>query len=542
MHKDPARRYSGVDAVLRDVDRFLHGKPLEARADTIGYRTGKFVTRHWRALAAAATVVLAVVVLVVFYTWQLAAARNAALAQAARAERIQAFMLHLFEGGDRSAGPAEDLRVITLIDRGVQEARTLDREPVVQAELYETLGGIYDKLGKFDRAEALLGTALEKRRALLGDDHPDVGKNLVALGVLRTDQAKLEEAERLIRSGLDKRPTTGTADPVWVAQARAALGRVLQERGKYTEAIAELDAAVRAQGDEGAAGKELADLLYELANAHFYAGHYDTSDALNLRVLEMYRQLHGGRHPLIADVLVNLGANQHERGRYRESERFYRDAVDITRSWYGDNHHETAAKLTMLGRTLVRDNRQDEAVDLLAEALAIRERVYGKAHPQVASTLNELGTIALLRDQLDDAERYFVRMADTYRAVYGDNHYLLGIARSNLGSVFVARKRYPEAERLYREVIARFSDTQGAGHLNTGIARVKLGRTLVRQRRFAEAEGEILAGYGILTKQASPTVSWLKAAREDLIQVYDALQQPDKAQKFRQELTATAAQ
>ena len=65
-------------------------------------------------------------------------------------------MLNLFNGGDKEAGPADDLRVVSLLDRGVQEARSLDREPAVQADLYETLGGIYQKLGKFDQADTLL--------------------------------------------------------------------------------------------------------------------------------------------------------------------------------------------------------------------------------------------------------------------------------------------------------------------------------------------------------------------------------------------------
>ena len=57
----------------------------------------------------------------VFFTVRLATARNAALAEAARTERIEQFMMNLFEGGDESVGPADDMRVVTLIDRGAQE-------------------------------------------------------------------------------------------------------------------------------------------------------------------------------------------------------------------------------------------------------------------------------------------------------------------------------------------------------------------------------------------------------------------------------------
>ena len=52
MHKDPQRRYRTVDALIRDVDHYLKGEPLEARPDTLRYRAGKFVRRNRRAVIA----------------------------------------------------------------------------------------------------------------------------------------------------------------------------------------------------------------------------------------------------------------------------------------------------------------------------------------------------------------------------------------------------------------------------------------------------------------------------------------------------------
>ena len=102
---------------------------------------------------------LVVLALIGFFTVRLAKARNAALAEAARTRRIQLFMLNLFDGGDKQAGPADNLRVVSLLDRGVQQAQSLSGDPAVQAELYQTLGGIYQKLGKLDRADSLLSSA-----------------------------------------------------------------------------------------------------------------------------------------------------------------------------------------------------------------------------------------------------------------------------------------------------------------------------------------------------------------------------------------------
>ena len=538
MHKDPQRRYRSVEALIRDIDHYLKGEPLEALPDTLGYRLRKFVTRNRQPAVAVALVFTLVVGLVIFFTVRLAIARNAALAEAARTQRIQKFMTNLFQGGDASAGPADTLRVVTLLDRGVQEAQSLNAEPAVQADLYETLGTLYQKLGKLDQANTLLNSGLEKRKSLYGADTAPVAESLVALGLLRADQAQLPEAEKLEREGLAMSKRHLPPNHPAVAKATAALGLVLEDRGSYDEAIKTLEEAVRLQSTKGAATPEVASSLYELASTHFYAGHYDISESLNERVLLMYRQIYGERHPRVADVLINLGAIKYDLGHYPEAEKYDRQALDIVQSWYGKDNPETASDLTILARALVREDRNDEAIDLLQQSLAIKERVYGKVHPSVASSLNELGSAALRQGKNDAAEQYFSRMVDIYRQVYGEHHYLFAVALANLGSVYSSREEWPRAEKIYRQVIPIFTESQSANHINTGVARIKLGRALLRQNRYPEAETETRAGYEILIHQMDPKVSWLVNARKDLAEEYDAMKQPEQAAKFRAEAAA----
>ena len=54
MHKDPQRRYASVEALMRDVEHYMDGEPLEARPDSLGYRAGKFLRRNRRAVLSAA--------------------------------------------------------------------------------------------------------------------------------------------------------------------------------------------------------------------------------------------------------------------------------------------------------------------------------------------------------------------------------------------------------------------------------------------------------------------------------------------------------
>jgi serine/threonine-protein kinase len=533
MHKDPARRYQSVEALIRDLDHFLKSEPLEARPDHLRYKLGKFVRRNRRAVFASALAITAVIALIIFFTVRLAIARNVALAEAARTQRVQRFMTNLFEGGDKEAGPADSLRVVTLVDRGVQEARALDAEPEIQAELYLTLGGIYQKLGKFDQADSLLRWSFEERKRIFGPDHRQVAESLVALGLLRVDQAQWDDAERLVRDGLAMSKRNLPPNHPDIANATLALGKVLAGRGDYNHAIPMLEQVVQLRSTAGTAPVDLAAALTELANAHFYAGHYDDSDALNRRALAIYTGAFGEHHPLVANALVNLGSSQFDRGNYAEAERLERKALAITAAWYGKDHPETASTQTILGRALMFQGHYDEAVALFESTLAIQERIYGPVHPRVASALNELGGAALRRGNYDEAIARFSRMAEIYRTLYHDKHYLIGLALSNLASVYIEKKDYARAEQLFREVIRRYSETLPSNHMFMGIAHIKLGRTLVREHRYADAEPESLAGYEIVNKQANPSVSWLKSARQDLVTIYDNLEQPEKAKKFQ---------
>jgi serine/threonine-protein kinase len=98
------------------------------------------------------------------------------------------------------------------------------------------------------------------------------------------------------------------------------------------------------------------------------------------------------------------------------------------------------------------------------------------------------------------------------------------------------RKDFAHAEQLYREALQAYAKTLPAEHINVGITNIKLGRALLRQQKYVEAELHSLQGYTILSKQANPSVGWLKNARTDLGEIYDALHQPDKARRFRAEL------
>jgi eukaryotic-like serine/threonine-protein kinase len=541
MQRDPARRYPSVEALIRDLDHHLAGEPLDARPDSLAYRAGKLLRRNARTVLVASAVGVAVLGVTAYAAVRLARARDAVAAQAARTQRIQQFMLQLFEGGTGEVGPSTDVKVVDLVDRGVREAQSLDAEPAVQAELLQTLGGIAQNLGKLDQAETLLDRALELRRTAFGPDHPDVARSLVASGQLVSARGRYDDAERQIREGLAMLRRHLPRNDSEVSRAISALGRVLENAGRYPDAIRELEEAVRLQTGRPGLEGDLSASLTELANCHFYTGQYAKADELNQKVLEVDRRLYGPRHPHVADDMINLGAVQLETGNYAAAEKWNREALEIMNAWYGPDHPETASAQTILARSLLRLERRDEARELLSRALVTQERVYGPVHPRVASTLNELGIVARDQGRLDDAAADFGRMAAIYEEVHHGKHYVIGVALSNLADVEQRRGNSARAEEMFRRVLAVYRDTLPEDHPLQGVGRVRFGHVLLAGGRMADAEAQSRAGYELLVKRKNPQATWLKMARQDLATAYRALGRPADADRFQAELTAAAS-
>jgi eukaryotic-like serine/threonine-protein kinase len=70
LRKEPERRYESARELSEDLRRHLEGRPVTARADTIGYRAGKFVRRNRAAVTAAVLIAASLAGGIATTTWQ----------------------------------------------------------------------------------------------------------------------------------------------------------------------------------------------------------------------------------------------------------------------------------------------------------------------------------------------------------------------------------------------------------------------------------------------------------------------------------------
>ncbi len=528
IRKDPAQRYRTVLELQQDVSRFLAGQPISARPATLAYRSSKFLRRNARFVIASLAGVGLIVGLTSYYAIHLSEARDAALAQAARARHIQQFMVEMF-GGDRNSAPSRDLRVVDMLESGFRSAQKLNNEPAAQADLFETLGALQHSLGELDRSNSLLKTALEKRRSIFGPDHPEFAKSLVVLAILRIDQAQFAEADRLARQAIDIDRRTLSSDHPDLGNALCTLGSVLVHRGSYTEAIRVLKEAVRILSKDGAEEGDLVEGMTYLANAHYHLGQDAIAESLDRRILAIDRRLYGARNPSVSEDLSNLGLIEDERGLYPEAERDHRQALSISENWYGKDHYEAALVAEALAATLVHERKFEEAGKLLRQSLKTEEQAVGKNHPFVAWALNLLGIIALNQGNLPEAEADFNRMASIYETVYDPTDKHAAWAQSRFAELYLAKNDLPRSEQSFRKAIQIFTKALGADNVQTGTARIQLGQVLAQERRYSEAETELLTGYQIVKRDSAPSLEARQNARKSLASVYGALNKPKQA-------------
>lgn len=317
LRKEPSRRFASANALAQDIRRHLSGLPVEARADTFGYRAGKFVKRHRAGVAAAALIAVA---LAGGLAMTLLEARRARAAEA-RAERrfndvrklarSLLFEIHDSVADLSGATPARTLivqRALEYLDNLARE--TTRSDPGLMRELasaYQRVGDVQGSpnsanLGDSGGALKSYRKALELRESLAahtpGD--PEIQRELAAtldsLGdVLGSRGQQAEELEAYKRS-LAVREALVAADPKSTTSRRGLatsyhrIASVLVDQGKFQEALAmwrkemELFEALWKENPSDSRAQRNVALSYK------YAG--GTLESLNERsaALELYRK------------------------------------------------------------------------------------------------------------------------------------------------------------------------------------------------------------------------------------------------------------
>jgi serine/threonine-protein kinase len=442
MARDPARRYATAQALSDDLARFLDGRPIQARPDSLGYRLRKFTRRHATAVAAATLVVLALAGGLTVALWQAQRATQAGV----RAETVKDFLADMFRASDPAQARGQALSARDLLDQGAHRLeRELGTAPDVKAELQSIIGGVYLQLGDYRQAEPVLTQAERSAAAAFGED----------------------SRER--------------------ANALTALARLSRAQGKYPQALAHATAAegiLRAAGP--AAASDLSATLVVRADLSGETSDHETEERFAREALALARASAGEQSQVYRDALGALGLAYHWRDNYPAAEAIYRERVDNARQGLGADHPLTIRALNSLGALQVDMCHYADAEATLREAIASAQRIYGGEHMTVQAERMELAYARLMQGHAAEAVTMLRAAREAITAVQGAKHPRVGYASIYLGYALNAQGHLAEAEAAHREGAAIYTASAGKGADYS--LRAKAGLTVVLREQGKPAD------------------------------------------------------
>jgi eukaryotic-like serine/threonine-protein kinase len=492
MSKDPKRRYASVDQLSNDIGRHLEGWPVVARKDTLGYRARKFAGRHKAGVTVAALFLLLIVGFSVAVTifWQ------RAVREQRRAEEISEFLENLFTISNPSESRGEEITAREMLDKG---ARTIDQgladQPGLRADLMETMGRVYRKLGLYTQARPLLEEALRLHRQELGNDDPRVASTLHNLANVLREMDEDDAAEPLIREALRIQRSKGETRNIDYASGLTNLGALHVAREELEEA-----------------------------------------EALYKESLAIKRTLPDADPADIARSLNNLGRLRQVRGDLADAERLYRESLKVRRKLsQGEPDPELANSLNNLG-TLLQDQGDFAGAEAFyREALDMRLKLFDEDNPKVVRSLNNLGLVLHLRGDSAGAEdplRKALAIAEENPDVIASDK---AIIQRNLAAVLVTLKKPAEGEALARESLAIFRADEPDSWRVPDTESI-LGSCLAAQGRFAEAEPLLIRSYLVLARESGDGAKQAPIARQRIFDLYTAWGKPEQAAAYRSKL------
>lgn len=536
IRRNPEKRYSSAEQMAEDINRHLRGIPVVARADTVGYRLAKFLQRHRAGVAITAAVVIGFVAVVSFYTAQITHERDIAIDEQQKVSEIVGFVTGLFEISDPYESRGQDITARDLLDAGVLRIHDdLADRPAVQASMMRVLGEVYYSLDSLDEAEQLLSDALQRQQDLGQSNSLETATIQLHLGLINQDRGNYPVAGEFYDKALTIRRTVLGNDHEEVMEAISAQAYLDETEGEFDRAerlhIEALDMARRLfSGDD----LMVAESLSSLAGIYRIKDQADKAEPLLREAIAMLDRLFDGEHPLALKIQRQLAGLLRNSSRFEEAEPMYLKIIEAQERMLGPDHHELSVTWNGYAQLLADQGKRDATIDAYQTALDIIERGHDGPHPSLGPSYNNQAYALRDAGRLDEALVYFERSLEMQDAVnLPPRHVNRTFPTTGLASVYYRQERYAEAEVLFRDMLQIRLESFGEEHRSTSEIKSDLAAVLIATARYEEAETLLLDAYQRFDEDRGVDDPRTQRAARRLAELYEALDQPDKAKPYR---------
>jgi hypothetical protein len=595
LEKERTRRYETANGFARDIERYLTGEPVDAGPPSATYRLKKFAGKNKLLLGAIAACTALLLLGAIISTWQAVRATRAeraatlekdrANSEAASAKAVTEFLessLLSQASAQQQSGidqkPDPDVKVRTLLDRAAAGiGGKFAAQPMVEADVRETIGNTYRDLNLLAQAEAQYKKAYSLRLQAAGPDDPKTISALGDLASLTADEGKFPEAAKIGEGVVQNFTRVLGPDDARTARATQSLGVFYLYLGQYAKSEPLLQKALsyqmRTLGLDNIDTLDTSDSLEQL----YISDHkYPQAEPLALKALDSYKRLYGPGHPYTLREMYALGRIYLAEEKFPQAEASLLPVMEGNIRLLGAEHPNTLATEQTVASLYNKEGKHAEALAMqqkvydafnkqgpdlpgtlaaegdlamlyasngdLQKAEALDKdtvekdtRKYGPAHPETLTALTNLAYLYETHNRYGEALPLELRGQQIAEKQFGPDHRVVIAYTSMVGKDYLGLGKYAKAEPEFRQALASVIKTTPAGWRRYNLESL-LGGALLGEKKYAEAEPLLLSGCKGM-KQQEPTLPigakvFLKEDCDRVAPLYRAWGKPREAAEW----------
>jgi serine/threonine protein kinase len=354
----------------------------------------------------------------------------------------------LLRAGESSSEAKLNPTIRELLDRAAQELApdkieaSFPKQPLIQAELLQTMGDTYRGIGEYQPAIDFLKRSAALRRQHLGPDDPDT---LVSMGNLANAYqaaGKLDLALPLFEETLKRFKAKLGPEHSLTLTCMNGLSLAYQDAGKLDLALPLFEETLKlTKAKLGPDHPETLTCMSNLALAYQAAGKPDLALPLHEETLKLRKAKLGPDHPATLNSLHCLASAYQAAGKLDLALPLLEETLRLHKAKLGPAHPATLRSMNNLAAAYWEEKRLDKSIPLFEETLKLIEAKLGRDHPDTLLTKANLGQNYKDAGRLKEALPLLEETLNLSKAKLGPEHPETLLSMNNLAGAYKAARQ-----------------------------------------------------------------------------------------------------
>lgn len=307
--------------------------------------------------------------------------------------------------------------------------------------------------GDYEKAKSYYQKAERGMKQVYGDKpHPEMAAFYDEYALLYDNMGKYSESLSLFQKALEIKQKTLKREHPDIVQSYGSIGLIYYELTEYDKALEYLNEALEI-ADKIWSGpfSFKADIYNNLGLVYRSKGDYPKAEDLYGRALSIREEIYTPDHPMVLATKNNIAQVYASEEKYSEAISLFETVI---REYRGNSTEDSAFLATVydnLSTAYREKGKYEDAIDICTEGLNMRKNIYGERSLDYAISLNNLALIYYEMGALNDAADLFSEALAIKKETLPEIHGQISIGYFNLGLVYDKLHRDNEALENYRD-------------------------------------------------------------------------------------------